>query len=246
MYENCYNITSGYVGIFRPPYELSNTYNSTIYCVTNTEKNVLIMIPLVPGFFIEAYNIAKGMSYNTIYLVPPAIDMIYISDIYNLWYEMVVKLGKNMKILTKLKPHNVTNDQFRSDFVVTDHFEVTNYNDNINQQISTIYFDGYEMPIARPGFDIILWDGQKRIYFANYMTERKAKRLVHDHSYDFDEIHMPFSTNTYGGLSYLALAQKCPDIIPVTYVHSLTTSEELDFCYERGIKLGRKMTDAFI
>lgn len=228
----------GYYGLFRPPYENGDYYRSTIYCMTNSWNDTLIMIPLVPNFFNDGYNIAKKMSYKKVYIVPPAIDVIYISDIYNLWYELKHHLKKECYILTNNKVGIGTSDEFLSDVIESQSHTISLFGDkNVNREVYTITFDTREMPISRRGSDILVstWSNTiGRIYFANYMTPRKAKRLMDEKTlyHNFDYIHMPYRVNTYGGSTYWEIVKEVPQIISCLRAHSFTTYEELKHCEE--------------
>jgi hypothetical protein len=229
------SIRSGYYGLFRPPYEHGKEYNSSIYIVSNTDKSIILLIPLVPNFFNDAYNIVRTSACNTVYLATPSTDILFISDIYHLYYEVFNTLQKDFILFTRDKiPFSVT-DEFMN-HVETGERHIARINSKINDYTDPIVeFSEINTAIARDGYDISVWTGQKKIYFANYISIRKLTTLAQNHEYLFDEIHMPYITNLYGGLTYKEVSTiSSSPFLRKLRVHSFSTYDELNYALNNG------------
>ena len=231
-------ILSGYYGLYRPPFENRNEYDTSIYIIANRDKSILILIPLVTNFFHDAYNIIRRSACTKVYLATPSVDVMFISDIYNLYYE-TKNLNKDFTLLCKKKPTVSITDEFMTHVKTGDH-HVVDFSSKVDEEsFPMIDFVDEMMPIARNGYDIVVWDGNKRIYFANYMSERKLNKKTKRKPTLFDELHIPFNINLYGGLTYLQIAKlSSSTILRSIRVHSFSTTEELDYARSIGVTTG--------
>lgn len=214
---------NGYLGIYQPPfprflytgtgYDSFNELeqNASVYCIASDDLRTLIMIPLVPGFFETAYVVAKQSKYTHIYVIMPSMDMVFISDAYRLYYEIHVVLGKTMDFFCHDRFQILVTDPFYNrvhDLGYDQSYELGPMipNHSTMNLTATVSFPNGAPTQNRNATDIWISFGsdyqpKTSLYFALSMTEKKADLLLEDLDL-YDEIHMPFVKNIYGGMRY--------------------------------------------
>lgn len=235
-------VHSGYYGIFRPPYSLTNNENrnSTIYCVSDRLNTILILIPLVPSFYKDAINIIKISTARSIYLIAPDIGISFISDYYNVWYTVSHIYRKVCKIFTKYMPENFTRSDFIADII-------RNSNDTISFSASISDIDAGTISItlikkfinsASPySCDVILSDTYKKRLFVGEMNNSKAMNLNNNRN-EYNEIHMPYIDTTYGGMNYNDTVQKYPAIASKIICSRFGSIEEYEYARSKSVHIG--------
>lgn len=241
-------IYSGYTGLFRAPFNSSNAYSSTIYCMADAHKTTLIMIPLTPAFFSDAYQVAAHPQYQTIYIIPPALDTLYISDVYNLYRELSLLGNKNVQVVALGAPEIITADDFLDhiiDVSATHHFQITSYRNGVSaDEISVNLYDD-KNPLYRPCTDVEISDGSTTLYFSQYMSNYKLDWLDSFGPETLSEVHMSFAYNTYGGLTYLQCIDYKKELADRLVVNSFTNVDEFNYCAKNGIPTGKVRSNDF-
>lgn len=248
------NIVSGYLGLFKQP--IDSKYVSTLYGITDESHGTLIMVLLTPESFIDAYKISKLITYNQIYFIVPSLDVLFISDIFNL-YMKIKNIKPNAKWVFPLSPPMSTSAEFENAQIRVDQLSIgisPVYN-NLYYYNSSSYYN-YETFILitfipsnanndRNYYDIIIKDGTKTMYFSQYMTPEKIELLYNDIS--IDEIHIPYNSTLYGGLNYNQIVSIDNKYHNKLKVHSFLSVEEYLFCKQTILsRLGEVKYNDFI
>lgn len=245
---------SGYLGLFKQP--IDSRYVSTIYGITDNTKGTLILVLLSPESFIDAYKISKLITYNQIYYIVPSLDVLFISDIFNL-YMKIKNIKPNAKWVFPLNPPMSTSVEFENAQIKTDSLSVSIaplYNESLYYNQSNFY--NYETSLlinfvrsniddARNYYDIIIRDSIKTMYFSQYITQTKMEVLYNDIT--IDEVHLPYNSTLYGGLNYNQLVTLNNKYHNKLKVHSFLSVEEYLFCKQTILsRLGEVKYNDFI
>lgn len=219
------NLKSGYVGLFKQP--SNKSLLPTLYCMTDASHEVLIMILLTPSAVIDAYNICKNISYTDIYIITPSLDVLFISDLFNL----IMKLDKmkpNLKWIYPTNPIISTSIEFELRQLKTDKFIY----DDFNHFDRNILIDF--IPTNKDGrnfYNLLVRDGNKTRYFSQYMDIENLGTLHNDEL--IDEIHLPYNSTLYGGLNFNNILLNHNKFHSKCKINSFLSQEEYDFCKER-------------
>jgi len=234
-------VHSGYYGLFRPPYSLTNpSYKSSIYCMSDLYNTVLIVIPLVPAFYRDVINIVKNHIARNIYLVAPDIGVTFASDYYLAWDTITNTFRKTCKIFSKYMIENYVRADFKSDIIRTENDNISLYVPRSNKDIGTINISltkEYVSSAAPFSCDIIVNDTYKKRLFVGEMNDHKANFLNENKSV-YDEVHMPYITGNYGGMTHNELLKKYPALVNKIYCNQFASSEEFSYAKSRGIQIG--------
>lgn len=229
------NFNQEYLGVFQPPL---NDDNSTIYYISTPDRKNLVMLPLVPNFFNTAYTVAKDPKYQSIFMIIPVMDMLFISDAYLFYHEIKDILGKNVLFFTAFDPISPTTDAFKDCIHICGNkkFQLAEYmNGNDDFIIELSFITDFSAPYHTSA-DVCISTHEKTIYFCNYITKDKIDYLENQQIFDnVNEIHMPFMKNYYGGLTYIE-TRKCisAKYLSKLYAHSFSSTEEVLLCNSIG------------
>ena len=242
-------VHSGYYGIFRPPYSLVNkSRRSSIYCVSDRLNTILILIPLVSSFYIDAIDIIKKSSSRNVYLIAPDIGIGFVSDYYQTWFTVTKTLRKKCQIFSKYMPENFTRADFKADVIRTKNdsisFDVPRSDIDVGT-ISITITKQFVNSASPYSCDIILDDTYKKRLFCGEMNTHKATYINQNRS-AYDEIHMPYLTGNYGDMSYDELVRKFPFVASKTFCHSFVSLEEYEYARERIVSIGEAFNSDFI
>lgn len=237
----------GYIGVYQAPlYNLKSSgtvYRSSVYCVATPDSKKLVMVPLVPNAFETMYEIARATKYSSIYVLIPTLDMQFISDLYLFYYEISGVLRKKIDIFTNAKPTIIVTDDFYSHVhKIDDNIEVQigEYN-SLDENLNIVFsFRNEYRPVTRASSDLYIMTNGKRVLFAQYMSEEKIKFLNLDENLTkYDEIHMPYKKNLYGGESYIN-SRKIGGarITNRLYAYGFQSVEEFNLCLSSGGMIG--------
>ncbi|MCM1214147.1 MAG: hypothetical protein NC548_06455 [Lachnospiraceae bacterium] len=250
------NPIGGYIGLFQPPLlDRSRSHRCSIYCITGQDHQSLVIIPLVPNFFEDAYIAARKSCYQSIELILPALDMIFVSDAFLLFHEVHTKLQKKMNIYCSNVPQLVITDEFSSyvhriidsPVVFGEWNTDTDLNPNGHFPL-TVEFPQLYRPIARSASDIYVCTEEKRILFCVYMSQDKLTHIdTSDVRDQFDEIHLPFVKTIYGGLKYFEIKKAASSgLLPKLRAYGFQTEEEATLCKSTGGHLGEVRFNDFV
>lgn len=228
-------MTHGYAGLFKQP-KLNKNHICTFYCITNLKKDTLYIIILTPEAYTDIYEICKNVSYKNIYFLPIAIDVLFLSSLFNLYMSL-----KNIKSnIFWIYPDNT---EFQTSVEFEEgHLKFPSYVDEEN----TVKFEFLlSNKDDRKFYDIIAFIENESIYFCQYLDNEKIENLYNSNY--FDKIHMGYRSTIYGGLNY-------PEVIKLhnkyhnrLIVHSFTSEEEFKFCTEMNrISVGEVRYNDFI
>ena len=240
-------VISGYYGIFRPPYSILNpTVGGTVYCITSQYRNVLVLIPLVPNFFVDVVKIIKRFPSRDIRFIVPDIGPRFISDYISSWYYIKKKLGFSCRLFSKYLPEGNLSEEFLSDidrnigqsisFVIArDYVDVA----TINAQVTKMMVN----TSAPWACDVIIKDTNGRKLFVSEMNMQKAEYLngIKD---AYDEIHMPFIEGTYPSMTYNEVMRNFPGLVNQIVVNQFASKDELDNALNRRVQIGRLVSGA--
>lgn len=243
------HVHSGYYNIYRPPYSLYDSKRrSTIYCVSDRLNSVLVIIPLVPAFYRDVIEIVKRHPARSVYLIASDIGVAFASDYYLTWDIITNHIRKSCKIFSKYMIENYTRSDFKSSIIRTN-------NDNISIDIPRSEIDTGTIDItltkayvssASPfSCDVILNDTYKKRLFVGEMNKHKADYLNKNRD-EFDEIHMPFITGNYSGLTYNELLKKYPTLVSKLYCNQFASYEEYEYAKSLGVKIGGAINNDFV
>lgn len=242
-------VHSGYYNIYRPPYSLyDKNHRSTIYCISDRFNSVLIIIPLVPSFYGDVVEIVKKHPARNIYLIASDIGVAFASDYYLAW-EMITKvIRKSCKIFSKFMIENHVRSDFKSAII-------RNTTDNISIDIprSELDFGTIDITLSKQyvssaspfSCDIIVNDTYKKRLFVGEMNDYKASYLNKNRN-EYDEIHMPFITGNYGGMTYNEMLKKYPALVSKTFCNQFASYEEFVYAESIGVKVGGMYDHDFV
>lgn len=233
-------LISGYAGLYKQPVE--DKFVSTLYCVTDNSKSKLIMILLSPSAFRDAYKISKNISYKEIYFIVPSMDIVFGSDLFNL-YMKLRELKPYIKWVFPDKPEFPTSDEFEIGQIITDRFLYDDfYEYELNLSLEFILSNKSDKVF----YDILLTTDTKTIYFSQFNTIDKLNNL-YDNITFIDEFHTAYSTTIYGGLNYHEIISQSPKLYNKLVVHSFLNIGEYHYCKEMNrVKIGEVKYNAFI
>lgn len=242
-------VHSGYYDIYRPPYSLGNTkHHSTIYCVSDRYNSFLVIIPLVPSFYRDVIDIAKNHPARNIYLIASDIGIAFASDYYLTWDTITNSIRKSCKIFSKFMIENYVRADFKSCIL-------RNERDNISFDVLRSELDAGTIDVtltkayvsaASPfSCDVILNNTYKKILFVGEMNEHKAN-FLNENRDEYDEIHMPFITGNYNGMTYNELLKKYPALVTKLYCNQFSSYEEFTYAKTIGVKVGGAYKNAVV
>ena len=238
----CLEIISGYSNVFRPPYTITHPgKTSTIYCISTQYDEVLVLIPLVPNFFADVYRIVKAKEMKRYYFIAPDVSIPFASDYFLSWDYIHRQLGHECKIFSLIPFENYAPEQFKRDNIVlangTVNFSVPfNMTDDVSVSctLSTKYVQASN-PYA---CNVEVYDTNNRMLFVGEMNETLAKAILDKKDY-FDEVHMPYITGNYGGMTYLQLMQKFPLLYQKIVLNQFASEDEYNYAKKKNLKTGR-------
>ena len=242
-------IHSGYYHLFRPPYSMSTEYHrSTMYCVSDRFNSLLVIIPLVPGFYKAAIDLVKQHPARKIYLIAPDIGLPFVSDYYLTWEAITKGIRKSCKIFTKYMVENFARSDFIADIIRTENdnisFEVYRSATDVGTIDITLSID-YCSTASPFACDVILNDTNKKILFVSEINDHKAKYLS-DNPDLYDEIHMAYITGNYGGYTYAQMIKEYPKMRPKIYCNQFASNEEFKYATSKKIQIGGVFNNDFI
>lgn len=179
----------GYIGRMRQPLQYPDIDNPNMFILFDCHKTELDLILLTPGTFLHAYRAIKWLNPRSVKLFTPSDKVDFISDIFNLCYEV-----------NKLMPiHWVFPKKNRDNVVLFQNLQMKkgNYQNPYNSRISISY---KENPDIDGIYDIVTKTEDVVNYFTLFLSKTYLSELWNDKSYDL--IHLAASDPLYGGLSY--------------------------------------------
>lgn len=247
----------GYAGIYQAPLNdwnkpiITAPKRSSVYCITTPDRKTLVMIPLVTNFFETAYSIARSSKYQNIYLILPVLDMLMISDIYQLYFEICINLQKDMEIFCHDRPQILVSDDFYAHVHVgidDQQYQIGEYNSTDDSLNIVFSFPNDHRPLTRSASDIYIMTNNKKILLSMYMSDEKIKFFGQDENIDrYDEIHMPFIKNLYGGINYMRSRRLATPRLSRKYIaYGFQDSEEVTICRGAGGIVGEVLFSDFV
>ena len=235
-------VKSGYYGIYRPPTSiLDPSTGGSIYLVTSQYSNILVLIPLVPNFFVDVIKIAKRFpTCRDFNFLVPDIGPRFISDYLATWYYLKKTLGYRCKFFSRFYPEEKVSEEFLADVDrnISQSRSLVIARDQMNVTVINMQSTGLYVNTAAPyASDVIINDTIKRRLFVSEMNEEKLLYLNKYHLYD--EIHVPFIEGTYPTMSYNEIMRKCPGLVNAIVVDRFGTREEIESAAGRGVKIGK-------
>lgn len=249
------DLISGYIGLFQPPLiTRTGTHRCSVYCIKSEDARSLIIIPLMPNYFEDAYLAARKSCYQNIYVLLPALDMVFVSDTYLLFYEIHNKLQKNFHVFCANKPQLIVTDEFSSyvhrvdEPIILGEWNKTTDLSQVGDFPVSFEFPSDYKPLTRSAYDIYVTTESKRILFCVYMTPAKLEMLGSDEMHErYDEIHIPFIKNIYGGMKYFEVHRDASArLLPKLRAYGFQTQEEIQLCASMGYKTGEVRINDFV
>lgn len=226
---------SGYTGNFKQPLSDLSLYGPTIYGVSDINKQELDLILLTPGCFYDAYKIIKQIGFIDVKIFIPSLDVLYISDIFNLIMD-IAKYKPTIQWVFPLLPQIPTSTLFEAM-----QLKNTFYQNSIDSNITIEYIPS---EIAgRSVYDILVKDGNKTRYFCQYLSTTKLDLL-----YDLetiDEIHIPYTSTLYGGLDYMDAISIDKKYASKLVANDFCSVDEYLYAKETKVNLGKFISNAF-
>ena len=241
-------VLSGYHGYYRPPYSFRSSINGnggSIYCVTTQYDNVLVLIPLVPNFFIDVVTLMKTNPARLVYFIVPDMSARFISDYVSSWYYIKKQLNRECKFFSYYLPEERSLSQDFLDDVSRNLCEAQSL--IIARTVRDVAVLNFQlqrmlMDIAAPtACDVIVNDTNGSKFFAVEMNDRKAKWLD-DNAGMFDEIHVPYIEGSYPTMTYNELMRTYPGLVRYVRVNQFSNKEELAQARARSVRIGGLIT----
>lgn len=235
-------VTSGYYGIYRPPYSIKDpSVGGSIYVITSQYKNIMVLIPLVPNFFVDVIKIANRFpTCRDFSFLVPDVGPRFISDYLASWYYLKKTLGYRCKFYSKYLPKEHVSEEFLADFERnrSESWSLVIARDYINVSVINIQISQTFVSTTAPyACDVAVNDTIQRHLFVSEMNERKLLYLNEHRLYD--AIHTPFIEGTYPTMTYNEIMRMCPGLVHEIIVDRFGSREELDSALARGVHTGR-------
>lgn len=234
-------VHSGYYSIYRPPFSsTSPNTKSTIFCVSDRFNTALVIIPLVPSFYNDVIEIVKKHPARNIYLVATDIGIVFASDFYLSWEMITKKLRKDCTIFSKYMVENYTRADFKSAILRTknDNLSINIPRSDLDEGVIDITLTKNYVSTAAPfSCDLILNDTMKKYLFVGEMNIHKAEYL-NSNLDEYDEIHMPYITGNYHGMTYNETLKKFPKLVNKLLCNQFASYEEYQCAKSLGVKVG--------
>ena len=238
----CEDVLSGYYGLFQPPYSILNPQSGgCLYTIATEYRDVLVIIPLIPHFFLDVVKIMKRLPVREILFVVPDFGIRYVSDYVNSWYFIKKKMNIPCHFFAKYLPEGTVSQEFLADIIRnnSDAYSFAMYRNRANVSTINIQLTKFLVNTAAPwACDVIVSDTTGRKYFSTEMNEEKLKRLNQTKE-AYHEIHMPFILGQYQTMSYDEAIRNFPGLINQLRVNQFSTYEELQSALTRGIHCGK-------
>lgn len=158
------------------------------------ESQKLFAIIQSPGCFMDIYTEAKAVKYQDIVLMATSLDVSFVSDIARLIAELS-KVGKHVGIYF---PHEIPSF-FRNITVLENsyvHVNCISYTPARGNHIIASYRKSPMMGV----YNIEFHDGTHNFVVCGYVDKESIEELAKDPK--IDEIHLPYTNNHFGGLSF--------------------------------------------
>lgn len=244
----------GFAGLYQAPLMSLRTTSDamtmskrhSVYCIASEDMKTLTLIPLVQNFFETAFLIARHMSYQKIYLILPSLDMVFISDAYQLFYELR-ELHKDVIIISTTVPQRIVTDDFYANVLAVGYnmqYQLAGYNIDATSFDVLIRFPMEFRPDTRLGSDIVV-STNKTTLFSMKTTQNKLETLAEADEYDV--IQMPFAKNIYGGLPYIIARRDAhTKIRQKLYAYGFQSVDEFNTCRTIGGKCSEVIYDGLV
>ncbi len=187
---------SGYIGWFKQPLERPKTSKPTMYMVSDWKKGEMDLVLLTPGCFLDAYHHIKIFGAVKTRIFVPSLRMEWISDIFNLYMA-----AKNITDIMWVFPERSDHHTFEQGHILSHA-----YNNEENPICGVSYVKNDNVDDV---YDLIIYDSDGGHYFSQYLSEEEYSQLLEKESECVD-IHIPYRSTVYGGLSYMELYEKDP------------------------------------
>jgi len=228
-------IISGSTGNFKQPIEDLSLYGPTMYGVSDANKEELNLIILTPGCYYDAYKIIRQIGFQDVKIFVPAIDVLFISDIFNLLMETIEYKPTIQWVFPKqfTLPSSAT---FENSQIIAE-----TYVNQINSSIIIEYRDAGIL--GREVYDILVKDGASVHYFCQYITPEKLETLYNAEA--ITTIHLPYTSTLYGGLSYTSATRLNIKYKTKLIADSFRTLDEYVYATENKTNMGKFISNAF-
>lgn len=237
-------VISGYHGYFRPPYSFKSSVSGnggSIYIITTRYDNVLVLIPMVPNFFIDVVTIMRNNPARLVYFVAPDMGARFISDYVSSWYHIKKQLHRECKFFSYYLPEEKSLSQDFMDDISRNLCEAQSIilaKTRMEVTVLNFQFQRMLMDVSAPmASDLIINDTIGSKFFAVEMNERKANWL-NANSGMFDEIHVPYIEGSYPTMTYNELMRSYPGLVKYVRVNQFSNKEELAEAQARRVRLG--------
>ena len=235
-------VITGYYGLFKPPFSiLDPIVGGTLYVVTTRLRNILIIIPLVPNFFVDVVKIMKRIPSRNIVFIVPDIGPRFISDYINSWYYIKKILGYECKLFSMYLPEGTMSEEFLHDidrsYSASKAFEIM----RTRQEVVTInvqFLKAFSNNAAPWASDIILHDTGSRKFFISEMNEQKLNHMwkIRD---TYDELHMAYIDGNYPSMTYNEVLKKYPLLVQKIIVNQFNSKDEYDTAQSFRVHIGK-------
>lgn len=188
----------GYVGLFTQPFA-TERYGTCMYGMGNAGNGELSLVLLTPGNFMDAYTMAKFMTWQDIHIFPSQLDPLFLSDVYRLF--MILRPMKNsVTIHYPIKP------RFSEDFEYDDVF-LQNFDTNPCFISKYHKCDRVEFltDITKDclTFGITVTHCRHNVTIVPYLDESMYYHGLNIEDLNKDnQLHIPYNKGFYGGLSW--------------------------------------------
>lgn len=211
---------AGYSGLYRQPYANETIYGDTIYAITDDKRQELNLFLLTPGAYKDAFRIASCITYQRINIFVPSMDVLYISDVFRLVTDLL-KIKKSVKWYYPEKitttPTNVLFEMAQ----MTGNFYVS----PVIGQLTIEFKLSNSKDAGHRFYDIYVCDDTDYIVFCMYMDAEKLTSLMTS-SNDYDQVHLPYNSTFYGGLTCRECAALNPRWAPKLVANNFMCREE--------------------
>jgi hypothetical protein len=186
-------VIAGYTGLYRQPYPNGSTYGSTMYAITDKLHQELDLLLLTPGCYSEAYALCSGVTYQRIHIFVPCMDALFLSDVFRL----VTDLMKRKLSVQWHFPGKVTTSPGN---VLFDMAQVKggNFASDLIEDLTIEFKRSISGDDDHPYYDFYVCDGESYVVFCMEMDAEKLTTLM---TGEYDEVHLPYNTTFYGGLT---------------------------------------------
>mgnify|MGYP000012564906 CR=1 FL=1 len=247
---------SGYFGYLKQPHETQ--YDTSIFMVCDNNRTELNILITQPGSYSSAYKVASRTHFREVNIFATSYDINFVSDVY--------RLARDLKALGKPTVHTYFPEKFPmpvDGVTALNHIKSFTFKSRYDANISIEYHINnrdiedrvqsglMELPTGLI-YDMVVFLGDKVVILPAKLNTSILDDCI---CIDKGEIHIPYSSTIYGGLSYKDIFENilkndritARNLLRMCYVNCFASIDEMTACKNNGnIAIARYMNKSLL